>query len=194
MEKKEKTTFKIYIGGEPCTYGVQLISIYLNGKYEDKDFGELLSRYNYSKEITVNKKEYKIIIWNSHSSERFTNFEPNLCKGTKLVIILYSIAEERTFQFAKRSIESLKKKMNYCTGTIILLGVKYTKSMSNEKISQEAKNFSLENNIEFREITLDNTDEINKFFTDEVNNIINTNEEESKPKEETEAKKKCVIF
>ena len=48
MEKKEKTTFKIYIGGEPCTYGVQLISIYLNGKYEDKDFGELLSRYNFS--------------------------------------------------------------------------------------------------------------------------------------------------
>ena len=84
--------------------------------------------------------------------------------------------------------------MNYCTGTIILLGVKYTKSMSNEKISQEAKNFSLENNIEFREITLDNTDEINKFFTDEVNTIINTNEEESKPKEEKKEKKKCVIF
>ena len=194
MERNEKTTFKIYVGGEPCTYGVQIIGVYLNGKYEDKDFGELLSRYNYSKEITVNKKEYKIIIWNSHSSERFTNFEPNMCKGTKLVIILYSIVEERTFRFAKRSIETLKKKMDYCTGKILLLGVKYANSLSNEKISQEAKEFSIENNIEFREITLENTDEVNKFFTDEVNNIINTYEEESKPKEETQVKKKCLIF
>ena len=193
MENKEKTILKIYVGGEPCTYALQIIGIYLNGKYEDKDFGQLLSSYHYSKEIVVNQKEYKIVIWNSHSSERFTNFEPYLCKGVRIVIVVYSVEEERTFKFAKRSLELLKQRVKDCNAKVILLGVKYAKSTTSEKTYEQAKQCAQENNIEFREITLSQTDEINKFFTEEVKKMVNSYEEELKPKEEKN-KKKCIIF
>lgn len=193
MENKEKTILKIYVGGEPCTYALQIIGIYLNGKYEDKDFGQLLSSYHYSKEIVVNQKEYKIVIWNSHSSERFTNFEPYLCKRVRIVIVVYSVEEERTFKFAKRSLELLKQRVKDCNAKVILLGVKYAKSTTSEKTYEQAKQCAQENNIEFREITLSQTDEINKFFTEEVKKMVNSYEEELKPKEEKN-KKKCIIF
>ena len=102
------------------------------------------------KNITINKKNYKVIFYDTTGQEKYKSISLNVIKDAHGIILMYDITDEESFKSIPDWIQSIRDNKGN-SFPLILLGNKIDKQEERKIKKEEGKEFADNNGIEFFE-------------------------------------------
>ena len=97
LEEKENDFIKIVLIGEMFTGKTSLINVYFGLEFSN-DIPSTLSPSVSQKELTFNETPYIIHMWDTAGQEKYRSMTKIFIKGAQIVIFVYDITNESTFE------------------------------------------------------------------------------------------------
>ena len=160
----EKYIIKVLTLGD-ATVGKSSIVI----RYSDNKFSEtLLSTIGVDskrKIVKINGEKVRVSIWDTAGQEKFQNIVKQYYKGANGVLLIYDIAEKKSFKNLDFWIRDLKENAdNFNDIFICLIGNKIDKEEEREVSIEEADEYAKEKNLPFFEVSAKTGEGIHKLF------------------------------
>ena len=97
MSENEQNVIKVVLLGETGTGKTNLINVYFGFKFSSTTASSLTPE-SYQKELTIDKKQYIINIWDTAGQEQYRSMTKIFIKGAKIIIFVYDITMPNTFK------------------------------------------------------------------------------------------------
>jgi len=140
-------TIKVILLGEMGVGKTCLINSYFGKKFEPSFFTTFAPESE-RKVLEINQKKYLIEIWDTAGEERYRSMNNIFIKGSKVVILVYDVTNERTFSELNYWINKTKEILS----NEVIYGILGNKAdlIYETKISdEEGKKFAEENDALF---------------------------------------------
>ena len=118
MSQKENNTIKVVLLGETGTGKTNLINVYFGFKFSSTTASSLTPE-SYQKELTIDKKQYLINIWDTAGQEQYRSMTKIFIKGAKIVIFVYDITMPNSF----KELEFWVKNVQDLLGNEVVFGL-----------------------------------------------------------------------
>ena len=116
-----------------------------------------------SKSVTINKKIYKIQIWDTAGQETFRSITRAYYKNSVCACIVYDITNRQSFLDIKSWVDDCKKQSPK-TVLLVLIGNKIDLDEQREVSYEEGKKFAEENGMLFYETSAKSGDNVENVF------------------------------
>ena len=97
MSENQQNVIKVVLLGETGTGKTNLINVYFGFKFSSTTASSLTPE-SYQKELTIDKKQYIINIWDTAGQEQYRSMTKIFIKGAKIIIFVYDITMPNTFK------------------------------------------------------------------------------------------------
>ena len=171
MSYKEIPEIKVILLGETGVGKTSIIKRY----YEDEFDSNVSSSFSCSyvdKDVEVDRKTYKLIIWDTIGQELYRSLSKSFVNDAKIVILVYAIDNEKSFE----DLDFWYKLYTEILGTDVIMGVAGNKSdlfLQQVVPFEKGKKYAEEKGGIFSEISVkENKESINLFVMDLVKAYI----------------------
>ena len=119
MSTEEAEEIKVVLLGNCGVGKTNLILIYEGKDFEPNSFTNFSSSLS-QKKLEINNKTYEINLWDTAGQERFKTITKSLLNGANVVIYVYSIIDQNSFDDLDYWIQTVKEKIsgNYISGIV----------------------------------------------------------------------------
>jgi len=97
MDEEKEDNIKIILLGEISTGKTSLINVYFDYGFSDSEKTSVSASF-FQGEISVNEKKYLVELWDTAGQEKFRSLTKNFIRGSNIVIFVYDITSEKTFE------------------------------------------------------------------------------------------------
>ena len=170
MENSDGDEIKVILVGESGTGKTSLINATMGLKFQEHLETTSTNSFS-SKTITINNKDYVLNLWDTIGQEKFRSLTKIFIKDSKIVILVYDITQQRTFN----ELDYWYKIIHDILGDEPIIGVCGNKNdlISKEQVKEEvAKKYAQEKNIGFKLTSAKNPLTFNKFLEDLVKKYV----------------------
>ena len=151
MEMDENEKIKICFVGEQFVGKSSFVKRFVEGKFSANYLGTLFMNLNL-KRIQVGNKEYNLSLNDLSGNEKFGSNILQIIKKSTLIIFMYDITKQESFDSIPKWIEIVNKNNKNEGLQMILIGNKM--DLEERKIAKETgKNFAAQNHMDFFEIS-----------------------------------------
>ena len=164
---EEEEEIKVILVGETATGKTSLINTSIGLEFKDKTFSTQTNSIS-KKKITVKNKKYCINLWDTIGQEQFRSLTKIFMKDSKIVIFVYDITRNNTFEQIKEFwYESTKSELGDAP-VMAVVGNKEDLYYESEVSDDEVEKFTKENNLLFRLTSAKNPNNFNSFLEELV--------------------------
>ena len=163
--------FKYIIIGNTSVGKSNILIKFIGDKFEN-EFQPTIGVELGSKNIEINKKIYRIQIWDTAGQEQFRSITRSYYNNSVCCVLVYDITQRKSFNDLIKWLDEINSN---CPKTVIKILIGNKCDLINErKISfNEAKKFAEENNLLFMETSAKTGQNIKELFYLTANEIIN---------------------
>ena len=172
MAESSEMIFKIIIIGDSTTGKTNILSKYLNDKYE-KDFKATIGVELGNKTLKIKNDTVNIQIWDTAGQERYRSMTKAYYKGALGALIVYDITNRNSFENVENWMTDLKTSADQKV-SILLIGNKNDLEEEREVKIEEGEKRAQEYDIAFLETSAKNGNNINELFI-EISKVLYTN-------------------
>ncbi len=167
-EEIDNDAIKLILVGDMSTGKTNLISVAAGFEFKSECISTTSCSY-IRKKIIINKKEYKVNLWDTIGQEKYRSLTKIFVKDSKIVIFVYDITNRESFE----SLPYWKKIIDEILGKDVTLGVIGNKIdlFLQEKVkAKEGKEFADSIGAKFKETSAkDNPKDVSDFIDKMVN-------------------------
>ena len=171
MEESTEMIFKIILIGDSTTGKTNILSKYLNDKF-DRNTKATIGMELGNKSFKINNDNVNCQIWDTAGQERYRSMTKAYYQGALGALIVYDITRRNTFENVENWLSDLKKCADNKV-SIILLGNKNDLEEEREVKTEEGELFAKDNNIAFLETSALNGKNIEIAFKTLVDEVYN---------------------
>ena len=171
MSESSEMVFKIIIIGDASTGKTNILSKYLNNKFE-KDSKATIGVEFGNKIFEIKNSRVNCQIWDTAGQERYKSMTKAFYKGALGALIVYDISKKDTFENVENWITDLKKSSDKKV-SIILIGNKNDLEESRQVKKEEGEMKAKEYGIAFLETSALNGNNIEIAFKTLVDEVYN---------------------
>ena len=171
MSESSEMVFKIIIIGDASTGKTNILSKYLNNKFE-KDSKATIGVEFGNKIFEIKNSRVNCQIWDTAGQERYKSMTKAFYKGALGALIVYDISKKDTFDNVENWITDLKKSSDKKV-SIILIGNKNDLEESRQVKKEEGEMKAKEYGIAFLETSALNGNNIEIAFKTLVDEVYN---------------------
>ena len=171
MSESSEMVFKIIIIGDASTGKTNILSKYLNNKFE-KDSKATIGVEFGNKIFEIKNSRVNCQIWDTAGQERYKSMTKAFYKGALGALIVYDISKKDTFENVENWITDLKKSSDKKV-SIILIGNKNDLEESRQVKKEEGEMKAKEHGIAFLETSALNGNNIEIAFKTLVDEVYN---------------------
>ena len=154
--------FKYIIIGNSSVGKSCIMVRYIHGGFNE-EFKTTIGVEFGSKSVTINKKIYKIQIWDTAGQETFRSITRAYYKNSVCACIVYDITNRQSFLDIKSWVDDCKKQSPK-TVLLVLIGNKIDLDEQREVSYEEGKKFAEENGMLFYETSAKSGDNVENVF------------------------------
>ena len=154
--------FKYIIIGNSSVGKSCIMVRYIHGGFNE-EFKTTIGVEFGSKSVTINKKIYKIQIWDTAGQETFRSITRAYYKNSVCACIVYDITNRQSFLDIKSWVDDCKKQSPK-TVLLVLIGNKIDLDEQREVSYEEGKKFAGENGMLFYETSAKSGDNVENVF------------------------------
>lgn len=187
---------KILLIGDSSVGKTSIMMRFVNDKFSSS-FITTIGIDFVTKIIDVSGNKIRLQIWDTAGQERFRSITTSYFKGADIVIIIYDVCDESSFNNIKYWMETIKDSTCDSTG-VILVGNKIDMESSREISSKDGINLAKKYNIPFFECSAKKGINVDSIFEEAAKiHLVNFNKNITKPNssininKKTEEKKCC---
>ena len=134
MSKKEMLEIKLILLGESGVGKTSIISRYVNDQFDSNCSTSVTTSY-VGKIIEKNNRKIKLNIWDTVGQEKFRSISQLFLKNTKIVILVYSITSEESFENLDYWLKLYKSQLD--EGTVLGVAANKCDLFLKQKVSDE---------------------------------------------------------
>ena len=167
--------FKIVLIGDTSVGKTNMLSRYISNEYNPNSqstIGVELSTKNY----IFDNNEVKVQIWDTAGQEKYRSITSSYYKGAQGCLLVYDITRKETFDNIDKWFSELKNSSNSDI-TAILIGNKCDLSNERKVTTEEAQKKAKLLNMAFMETSALDGSNIDKAFSELVNNVYQKNKQ-----------------
>ena len=167
--------FKIVLIGDTSVGKTNMLSRYISNEYNPNSqstIGVELSTKNY----IFDNNEVKVQIWDTAGQEKYRSITSSYYKGAQGCLLVYDITRKETFDNIDKWFSELKNSSNGDI-TAILIGNKCDLSNERKVTTEEAQKKAKLLNMAFMETSAFDGSNIDKAFSELVNNVYQKNKQ-----------------
>ena len=167
--------FKIVLIGDTSVGKTNMLSRYISNEYNPNSqstIGVELSTKNY----IFDNNEVKVQIWDTAGQEKYRSITSSYYKGAQGCLLVYDITRKETFDNIDKLFSELKNSSNSDI-TAILIGNKCDLSNERKVTTEEAQKKAKLLNMAFMETSALDGSNIDKAFSELVNNVYQKNKQ-----------------
>lgn len=185
-EGRKEIIYKLVLIGDEDVGKSSIINRFKNNKFSEK-YEPTLGLDFQTKYITIDNINTKLLLYDISGQEKYRTLIPLYIKESKIIILIYDITNQESFNNIQKWQELLKD-LNKETEIIILVGNKV--DLFNRVVSQEeGKNFADNHNYIFKEVSAFTGEGIEDLFLNIISNqikqqILTTEKDMRDPEEE----------
>ena len=171
MRESSEMIFKLIIIGDSTTGKTNILSKYLNNKF-DRDSKSTIGMELGNKSFKIKNDTVNCQIWDTAGQERYRSMTKAYYQGALGAFIVYDITRRNTFENVENWMNDLRK----CSDkkvTIILLGNKNDLENEREVKTEEGEMFAKNNDMAFMETSALNGTNIDMAFKSLVEEVYN---------------------
>ena len=173
MNEEHLLSLKITLLGESSVGKTSIINQYVNKKYMETNL-TTIGCDKFSRVVNIQNKDILLNFWDTAGQERFKSLSPMFLKGSNIVILVYDITNEASFN----ALENFWINIVRDNTENILLGIAANKNdlYENEKVNEEkVRKFAERENAIFACISAKDYLPIEVFFSQLTNLYISKN-------------------
>ena len=171
MAESSEMIFKIIIIGDSTTGKTNILSKYLNDKYE-KDFKATIGVELGNKTLKIKNDTVNIQIWDTAGQERYRSMTKAYYKGALGALIVYDITNRNSFENVENWMTDLKSSADQKV-SILLIGNKNDLEEEREVKIEEGEKRAQEYDIAFLETSAKNGNNIEMAFKTLIEEVYN---------------------
>ena len=171
MRESSEMIFKLIIIGDSTTGKTNILSKYLNNKF-DRDSKSTIGMELGNKSFVIKNDTVNCQIWDTAGQERYRSMTKAYYQGALGAFIVSDITRRKTFENVENWMNDLRK----CSDkkvTIILLGNKNDLENEREVKTEEGEMFAKNNDMAFMETSALNGTNIDMAFKSLVEEVYN---------------------
>ena len=171
MRESSEMIFKLIIIGDSTTGKTNILSRYLNNKF-DRDSKATIGMELGNKSFQIKNDTVNCQIWDTAGQERYRSMTKAYYQGALGAFIVYDITKRKTFENVENWMNDLRK----CSDkkvTIILLGNKNDLEDEREVKTEEGEMLAKNHDMAFMETSALNGTNVDKAFKSLVEEVYN---------------------
>ena len=169
-EEEEKKEFKVVFVGDTNVGKTQIINKFVKKSFEE-NAPSTTSAYFYTKEIEYNGKKIKLEMWDTSGHEKYKSLAKIFCVNSHLIVFVYAIDNEESFNNIKSWVEQVKAKTAEKT-KFLLVGNKCDLEDKRQVSIQEGKDCAEAENMKFIEVSAKTGKNIENIFDSIIQEIL----------------------
>ena len=173
-EQNEYTMlFKIVIIGDTYVGKTNILSRYISNEF-DPNSNSTIGVELTTKTYNFDNNDVKVQIWDTAGQEKYRSITSSYYKGAQGCLLVYDITKKKSFDNIDKWYSELKSNSDEKIYTMLLgnkSDLEENREVSIEEAEKKAKNF----NIAFMETSAYNGININKAFSELINNVYQNN-------------------
>ena len=173
-EQNEYTMlFKIVIIGDTYVGKTNILSRYISNEF-DPNSNSTIGVELTTKTYNFDNNDVKVQIWDTAGQEKYRSITSSYYKGAQGCLLVYDITKKKSFDNIDKWYSELKSNSDEKIYTMLLgnkSDLEENREVSIEEAEKKAKNF----NIAFMETSAYNGNNINKAFSELINNVYQNN-------------------
>ena len=171
MEESTEMIFKIILIGDSTTGKTNILSKYLNDKF-DRNTKATIGMELGNKSFKINNDTVNCQIWDTAGQERYRSMTKAYYQGALGALIVYDITRRNTFENVENWLSDLKKCADNKVSIILLVNKNHLEEEREVK-TEEGELFAKDNNIAFLETSALNGKNIEIAFKTLVDEVYN---------------------
>ena len=173
-EQNEYTMlFKIVIIGDTYVGKTNILSRYISNEF-DPNSNSTIGVELTTKTYNFDNNDVKVQIWDTAGQEKYRSITSSYYKGAQGCLLVYDITKKKSFDNIDKWYSELKSNSDEKIYTMLLgnkSDLEENREVSIDEAEKKAKNF----NIAFMETSAYNGNNINKAFSELINNVYQNN-------------------
>ena len=168
---------------------------YVNRYYKDTFSESQLSTVgisNYIKQLTINKKNIYLKIYDTSGQERYRAIAKNFYQGADGILLFYDITSKKSFDSIGNWIESINESIKTSEKGLLIIGNKSDLEENREVNEEMRKKLEKSQNVEIIETSAKNNINIDISFNKLIEKMLHLKEEELKESNEKYEKKDSI--
>ena len=170
-EEEEKKEFKVVFVGDTNVGKTQIINKFVKKSFEE-NAPSTTSAYFYTKEIEYNGKKIKLEMWDTSGQEKYKSLAKIFCVNSHLIVFVYAIDNEESFNNIKSWVEQVKAKTAEKT-KFLLVGNKCDLKDERQVSILDGENCAKNKNMKFIEVSAKEGTNIENMFNSSLSNFLN---------------------
>ena len=185
-------TFKILLLGDQSVGKTTFLTRYYKDIFDESQLSTV-GIVNYTKKLTINKKNINLKVYDTSGQERFRSIAKNFYKGADGILLFYDITSKESFNSIGNWIKSINESINVSKIGSLVIGNKNDLE-SNREVSEEMKKeLEKSQNIEIIETSAKNNINIDKRFNKLIEKMLQLEEELKESNEKPDKKDRIKL-
>ena len=158
--------FKLIVVGNISTGKSSILNRFVNETFEE-DYQATIGLDFQSKNITIHDQDVRLILYDTAGQEKFRSLIPMYIREAQIILLIYDVSNRESFESLPKWFSDILDVKNN-EAVFVLVGNKIDLENERQVSTEEGKNFALEKNMIFQEVSAKNGTNFEELFYKQI--------------------------
>ena len=158
--------YKLIVVGNISTGKSSILNRFVNETFEE-DYQATIGLDFQSKNITIHDQDVRLILYDTAGQEKFRSLIPMYIREAQIILLIYDISNRESFESLPKWFSDILDVKNN-EAVFVLVGNKIDLENERQVSTEEGKNFALEKNMIFQEVSAKNGTNFEELFYKQI--------------------------